>query len=122
MEQKKRILIVEDERAIAEALETKLNSEGFETQKAFNGEEGIEFLKKEKYDLVLLDILMPKVDGFAALEEVKEKNIETPVIIISNLSQYLDVKRAFDLGAKDFLIKSNTSLAAVVDKVKEVLK
>ncbi len=118
---KKKILIIEDEKSIASALDTKLQSEGFETTVAFNGEEGIDFLKKEKYDLILLDLLMPKVDGFETLEEIREENIDAPVIVISNLSQYLDVKRAFQLGAKDFLVKSNTPLASVVDRVREVL-
>ncbi len=118
--EKIKILIIDDEESITKALELKLEKEGFETKIASNGEEGLIYLQNEKYDLILLDLVMPKVDGFETLNKINEKNIKTPVIIISNLSQYSDIKKIFELGAKDFLVKSDTPLSYVVKKVKEI--
>ncbi|MBI4252908.1 response regulator [Candidatus Uhrbacteria bacterium] len=119
---KKKILIIEDEKSMARALELKLAFAGFESKAAGNGEEGLALLEKETFDLVLLDIIMPKIDGFAVLEALKEKKIKTPVIVLTNLSQDEDEKRAKSLGAKDFLVKSNTSIATIVEKVGQFLK
>ncbi len=117
-----KILIIEDEKAIAKALELKLKKAGFDAKSVSNGKEGIDMLKEEKYDLILLDLVMPIMDGFATLEELKKMKIETPVIILSNLSQEGDEKKALELGAKDFFIKSNTSLSFIVDKVKQFIE
>jgi len=119
--QKKKILIIEDEKPMAHALELKLTHEGFEAKSVFSGEEGIAILKSEGFDLVLLDLIMPKVDGFKVLGMLKEQNIKTPVIILTNLSQEEDEKRARDLGAVEFFIKSNTPIAQIVERVKEKL-
>ena len=122
LKQGKKILIAEDERAMAKALELKLKSSGFDAKSVFNGEEAIKELEKESYDLLLLDIMMPIKDGFFVLEEIKNKNIKIPVIISSNLSQEEDVKKAKSLGAIDYFIKSNTPIASVIENVKNALK
>ena len=116
MKTTKRILIIEDERAMARALQLKLQHAGFEAETAENGEEGLSLLEKSAYNLVLLDLVMPKMDGFAVLEAMKANGVNVPVIILSNLSQAEDEKRARDLGAKDFFIKSNTPIADIVGK------
>jgi DNA-binding response OmpR family regulator len=118
----KKILIAEDEKPMAKALKLKLDNSGFEAQIASNGQEAIDMLSKEKFDLVLLDLVMPKVDGFTVLETLKTKKINVPVIITSNLSQEEDAAKAKSLGAKDYLIKSNTPIAEIVDHVKKILK
>lgn len=119
----KKILIVEDERPMAKALELKLNNTaGFEAKAVFNGEEALQILENEKYDLVLTDLIMPKMDGFGLLEALKKKKIKIPVIISSNLSQPEDLKKTKDLGAKDYFIKSDTPISEVIKNIERVLK
>lgn len=122
MAKKNKILIIEDEKPIARALNLKLKKEGLEPQIAPNGQEALELLEKEEYNLLILDLVMPKMDGFDFLEEVQKKNIKAPIIVSSNLSQDDDIKRAKELGASDFLVKSDTSIANVVKKVKKMLE
>lgn len=118
----KKLLIAEDERSIAKALQLKLSIAGFEVDTVNNGEEALALMKTKKFDLLLLDIMMPKMDGFSVMTEMKKSKNKTPIIILSNLSQEDDAKRAEELGAVDFFIKSNTPLAEIVDKVKKFLK
>jgi len=117
-----KILIAEDDGPMARALELKLKSSGFEAKAVFNGEEALKELDIEKYDLLLLDLMMPIKDGFGVLEELKNRNNKMPVIISSNLGQEEDIKRAKDLGAVDYFIKSNTPINIVVDHIKNALK
>lgn len=117
-----KILIIEDEKTLARALELKLSLSGFEVMVVFNGEDGIVLLKKQLFSLVLLDLIMPKMDGFAVLEILKSKKIKTPVIVLSNLSQQNDVKRTKEYGVEDFFIKSNTPINKIVERVIEILK
>lgn len=117
----KKILIAEDEKSYVESLVLKLKHSGYEADGVGNGEEAIEALKKKKYDLIFLDLLMPKMNGFEVLEILKREKITTPVIVISNLAQVTEEKRCRDLGAIDFLNKSNTSLAEVVIKIENIL-
>jgi DNA-binding response OmpR family regulator len=118
---KKKILIVDDERAIAHALELKLGIAGYETATASNGQSALDYLTKEKVDLILLDLIMPKMDGFSVLEALNQNNDKTPVIVLSNLSQEGDEKRAKDLGAKEFFVKSNITVTEVIDYVKKII-
>jgi two-component system, OmpR family, response regulator VanR len=118
----KKILIVDDEKPLAKALELKLAHEGFETMAVFNGSEAIEALKKSSYDLALLDLVMPQEDGFAVLENMKKLGTKTVVIVSSNLSQEEDIARAKALGATDYFVKSDTTLADIVVKVKKYLE
>jgi DNA-binding response OmpR family regulator len=116
------ILIIEDEKTLARALELKLTRAGFLVNVAFNGEDGIALLQKTSFNLILLDLIMPKADGFAVLQALKVKGDTTPVMVLTNLSQENDVDRAKKLGAKDFFIKSNTPLATIVERVTKLLK
>lgn len=116
----KKILICEDEKPIAKALVLKLNHEGFEAEAANDGEEALQILQSKQFDLILLDLIMPRIDGFGVLEKIKELKITTPVIVTSNLGQEEDLKRAKELGAVNYFIKSNTSLQEIVDGIKKL--
>jgi len=117
---KKKILICEDEKAIGHALELKLGHEGFEVKTVMDGEECLDAVSKDSYDLLLLDLVIPKKDGFAVLAALKQGGITVPVVIISNLGQEEDIKKVQEFGVANYLIKSNTSIAEMVEKVKEV--
>jgi len=118
----KKVLIVEDEKPMAKALEVKLNKSGFAAKAVFNGQQALEVLTAEKYDLALLDLMMPEMDGFDVLSKIREKQLGIKVIVTSNLSQEEDIKKAKALGAVDFLVKSNVSLADIVAKVTTLLQ
>ncbi|OGH58921.1 MAG: hypothetical protein A2725_04205 [Candidatus Magasanikbacteria bacterium RIFCSPHIGHO2_01_FULL_33_34] len=117
----KKILVAEDEKPMARALELKLNNSGFETTVVHDGDQAIKALLKEKYDLLLLDLIMPVKDGFVVLEEIKKEKISVPVIVSTNLSQDEDAKKAKDLGAVDYFVKSDTSISKVVEYIKRVV-
>ena len=123
-EGKNKIVIIEDEQMLAEMYATKLEMEKFQVLKAFDGKVGLELVRKEKPDLVLLDIILPKLDGFLVLKEIKKdpvlKNI--PVLLLTNLGQESDVKKGQKLGANGYFVKANHSPADIVNKVKEFLK
>ena len=121
-EKKKKILIAEDEKPMANALKAKLESSGFEVEIASDGEMALSILAKGKIDLMLLDLIMPKKDGFSVLTELKKTGNKTPVVISSNLSQESDVKKTKELGAVDFFVKSDTPIVEVVEKIKKILK
>jgi len=121
---KKRILIVEDEKALRETLEDYLKEDGFEVKIAKDGETGMNLIKEEEFDLIVLDIILPKKDGFKILEEVKkdEKRKNIPVIILTNLESVEDIQKAFERGVTNYLVKSDHSLVEVSEKIKEILK
>jgi DNA-binding response OmpR family regulator len=121
MAKQHKILIIEDEKPLAHALELKLGHEGFDVKAVFDGAAGLELLEKETFSLILLDLMMPRVDGFAVLRKLKEKNIGIPVIVLSNLSQEEDLELARSLGAKEFCIKSDTPIVAIAERVKKIL-
>jgi len=118
---KKKIIIVEDEKPMLKVLTIKLENEGFEIETASDSDELFQKLIKEKFDLIILDLMLPKMSGFEILEKLKGESIQTPVIIASNLSQEEDRKRATELGAVDYIVKSDTSLVEIVNKIKAFL-
>lgn len=115
----KTILIVEDEKPLSRALEIKLTKEGYEVSIANNGEDAINLLADKSFALIILDLVMPKKDGFAVLEFLKSKNKKTEIIVLSNLAQEEDFKKAKELGAKTYFIKSNTPIIELVNYIKE---
>jgi DNA-binding response OmpR family regulator len=115
---KKKILIVEDEKPLAHALELKMTHEGYETTVASTGREGLELASTGDYDLILLDLILPEVDGFAILEGLKAKKAKPVVVVLSNLGQDEDRKKAEEFGVKNYLVKSNVPLADIVKVVK----
>jgi DNA-binding response OmpR family regulator len=122
--EKKKILIIEDDNILQKALQEFLTEEGFEIFSALDGEEGIKFTKEKKPDLILLDIILPRKDGYEVLETIKSdpevKSI--PVILLTNLGSLSDVEKALELGATTYLIKADYKLEEVVKKIKETLK
>lgn len=124
MDKKTKILVVEDEEILLTALSEELKQEGFEVLGAKDGIEGVEKATKEKPDLVLLDLVMPRLDGIGALKQMKE-NTETkdiPVVILTNLSDYDKISDALSLGAMDYLVKANYRLEELIQKIKTVLE
>lgn len=117
---KQKILMIEEDYFLRKIYKNKLTSIGFEFIEATNGEEGLNKLISEKPDLVLLDLILPKKNGFDVLIEIRknEELKDTLVIILSVLSQESDMKRGLDFGAQEYLVKSEMSLSGVVDKVK----
>lgn len=118
---KKKILIIEDEKPLAHALELKMNHEGYESTVAPTGEVGLKEAVSGKYDLILLDLILPGIDGFTILKEMKEKKVTMNVIILSNLGQDEDRKKAEEFGVQQYLVKSNVPLADIVKIVKAAL-
>ncbi len=118
---KKKILLIEDEKPLAHALQLKLEHEGFEVKTVENGDDGLAIIEKENDDLLLCDLIIHGLNGFQVLEKIKEKNLKTPVMIMTNLTQEEDKKRAFDLGAIEFFVKSDTTISEIVESVKTKL-
>jgi two-component system alkaline phosphatase synthesis response regulator PhoP len=119
----KKILIVEDDSILQKAIQEYLISDGFEVFTASNGEEGLRFAKTKNPDLILLDIILPKKNGFEVIKEVKAdptiKNV--PVILLTNLGSLDDIEKALELGASTYLIKSDYGLEEISQKIKETL-
>jgi len=113
----KKVLIAEDEKPLAKALFLKLKSSGIDPTIVNDGEAALSALKHSMFDLALLDLMMPKMNGFTVLEEAKKAGITTPFFVMSNLSQQEDVRRVESLGVKTYLIKSSTPLSQIVEKV-----
>ena len=119
-----KILVVEDEEILRTALAEELKQENFEVVTAKDGQDGVEKATAEKPDLILLDLVMPRLDGLGALKELKAKDDtkEIPVVILTNLSDYDKVSDALSLGAMDYLVKANYRLEELVNKIKTVLE
>lgn len=120
----KKILLVEDDKFLINALRIKLTEAGFELKLTEDGEQAIKALADFQPDLILLDLIIPKKDGFIVLEEIKqnEKWKMIPVIIISNLGQKEDIDKAKQLGAKDYIVKADTSIDNIISKIDSFLK
>ena len=116
-----KILIVEDERPLAHALELKLGHEGYQTTTAATGSQALSEGQSNAYDLILLDLILPEIDGFTILKELKAKGIKAPIVVLSNLGQAEDQKKAKELGAADYLVKSNSPLSQIVALIKTLL-
>ena len=121
-----KILVVEDDVTMREIVVHKLTTTGFDVIEADNGKRAIEIWKKEKPDLVLLDLMLPEMDGFQILEGARKDGDEaikkTSVIILSNLFSKEDIQRAKNLGIEDFMVKAYYTTEEIVTKVKEALK
>jgi DNA-binding response OmpR family regulator len=119
----KKILIVEDDNLLSEMLAKKFIDEKALIGRASNGEEAISMINVNRYDLILLDLLLPKVNGFDVMENMNRSEVSsgTPVVILSNLGQKADVERGTRLGAKMFLVKAILSLDEIVEAAHRVL-
>ena len=120
----KKILIIEDDKFLRELISHKLSGEGFAVSEAVDGEEGVKKTKEDNPDLVLLDLILPGIDGFEVLSKIKEdpKASSIPVIILSNLGQREEIEKGLKLGAVDYLIKAHFTPGEIIEKIKSVLK
>ena len=119
-----KVLVIEDDKFIRRALTIGLTKSGFDVSVASDGEEGLQKIKSEKPNLVLLDLIMPVKNGFDVLEDIKISEgdlTKIPIIILSNLEQGEDIKKCEDLGAVDYFVKSNMPMKEVISKVKYYL-
>ena len=121
---KNTILLVEDDEFLAELYATKLTLEGYKVILATDGMKGLKLAKEKNPSLILLDILLPKLDGYQVLAQLKKdsKAKDIPVVLLTNLSQRNEVKRGLDLGAVDYLIKAHFMPSEVVAKIKKYLE
>ena len=126
MEDKKRklLLIVEDEASLAKELDKKFSSENFEVIIAKDGEKGLSMALENHPEIILLDIVMPKLDGISMLKELRKDSwgSSVPIIMLTNLSDAEKVAEATESGVYDYLVKSDWKIADIVKKVNEVLK
>ena len=121
---KKKVLLVEDDKTISLMYKIKIETGGFEVLTADNGADGLSLAKKQKPDIIMLDVILPQLDGFSVLEELKKdastKNI--PVVMLTNLGTEEDKEKGEKLGATDYLVKASLTPAQVEEKIKQYLK
>lgn len=117
------ILFIEDELALQKTFSEVLNQEGYKVMSALDGELGLRLAKQKKPDLILLDLILPKVHGFEILKELKgdEATKDIPVIVLTNLEGVGDIEKALELGATTYLVKATYSLEEVIAKIKKTL-
>lgn len=117
------ILIVEDEEILLRALYLLLHEKGYTIASATDGESGLRMTERIKPDLILLDLLLPKLNGFDFLKDLKANPALTkiPVLVLSNLGDKADIERATSLGALDYFVKADTNLTVLADKIEKVL-
>jgi len=118
-----KILFIEDDPLLVKIYSTRLSQDGFEVLSAENGEAGLQVAETQVPDLIVLDIMMPRLDGFSVLEKLRtsEKTKNTPILVYSNLGQEDEIARAKKMGATDFIIKANLSPTEMIAKIKEYL-
>lgn len=118
-----KILIVEDEEVLASVLAEKFEKAGFSVKIANDGEQALTLAKSFKPSVIALDLMLPKVDGFTFLKQLKEDDDlkRTPVVVMSNLADDDDIKNALKMGATDYFVKSNHPINEIVEKIKAVL-
>ena len=118
---KYKVVVAEDDKFLSKAFKDKLEREGFVVFVASDGNEALKLIKKEKPNIILLDLVMPVKDGFEVLEEMRLDSSlkKVPVIILSNLGQESDIQKGKELGAVDYLIKADFTIGSIVKKIKE---
>jgi len=121
---KTKILLIEDDAFLLSMYAAKFRLEKFKIIAANNGEKGLELAKKELPDVILLDIMLPEINGFEVLREIKNNKElrETMVILLTNLSQKEEIEKGLAMGADDFLVKAHFTPSEVVEKIKQKLK
>ncbi len=118
----KNILIAEDDPFLSKIMKNRLIEEGFSIDHALDGEMALQMMAKKGYCLLLLDLIMPNMNGFEVLEELKKKKIKIPVLVFTNLAQKEDEKEVISLGAKGYYVKSDISIDELVKTVKTFMK
>lgn len=119
-----KILIIDDDALMVRMYQTKLKSDGYEVATAADGKEGMEKIKKETPDLVLLDIMMPVMNGLELLKKLKadKETKNLPIVLLSNVGEEADINKGLEMGAVAYLVKASYTPKEVVQKIKEVLK
>lgn len=119
-----KVLVIEDDKFLRELIIRKLNAENFNVVEAIDGEEGLKKAGAEKPDIVLLDIVLPGIDGFEILKRMKAdpELSKIPVIMLTNLGQRDDIQRGIDMGAVDYLIKAHFTPSEIIERVKKVMR
>lgn len=122
---KSRILLVEDDQFLSVLLKNRLLKEGYDVITAQDGPSALDQLRKERFNLVLLDLILPGQSGFEVMEEIRQEpkwSVEgAPIIVISNLGQESDIERSRELGASDYFVKARTSIDELVQKAGKVI-
>lgn len=120
----KKILLIEDDLFLVEIYTTKFKESGFEIENLNNSEIALSYIRESKPDLILLDVVMPKIDGFELIRKIKEENDLKiiPIIFLTNLGQKEDIEKGLDLGAVDYVVKAHFMPSEIVDRVKKILK
>ena len=121
---KTKITLIEDDEILSKVIFEELKEADFDVSQAFDGEDGLKLVKSKKPDLVLLDLLIPKKDGFTVLKELKKSPVtrDIPVIILTMLGSDEDIKKGLKLGASDYIVKSQHAVAEIIKKVQDFLK
>lgn len=122
---KAKILLIEDDEILRDLCVTKLQKEDYQVITAIEGQEGLSKIKEEKPDLVLLDIILPGIDGFEILKRVQKTGgylTKIPIILLTNLGQEKDIEKGKELGARDYLVKANLTTEQIIEKIKQYLK
>ena len=123
-QQKKKILLIEDDEFLSEILSRRLQESGFEIRLVKTATDGLALLKQEKIDLILLDLILPGMNGFEFLKEIQNsapKITNSPMIVLSNLGQEEEINRAKQLGARDYLVKAHYTTKEIIEKIREFL-
>jgi len=120
----KKILVIEDDVFLRRIISKKLLKEGYSVVEAIDGEKGLKAVKEEKPDLVLLDLVLPEMDGFEILDKVKKDPVifKIPIIVLSNLGDKKDIEKGMKMGAADFLVKAHFTPGEIVNKIESILK
>jgi len=118
-----KVLYIEDETTLQKTLSGALKKSGFTVSNAFDGETGLEQARKDRPDIILLDLILPKMDGFEVLKQLKndEQLKIVPVVVLTNLEGMEDIQRVIALGATVYLVKANYDLSEIVAKVQAIL-
>jgi DNA-binding response OmpR family regulator len=120
----KKILVIEDDKFLQKIIDAKLSKEGYDVLISIDGEEGMKSIKENRPDLILLDIILPGINGFEVLARIKSdpSTSEIPVIILSNLGEKVDIDKALKMGAADYLVKAHFDPQEIIVKMEAVLK
>ena len=118
---KTKIILIEDDEILSKVIYEELRDADFDVIQAFDGEEGLKLVRSKKPDLVLLDIVLPRKDGFEVLEEMKKSpdTKDIPVIVLTMIGKDEDIKRGLQLGADDYIVKSQHAIAEIIEKIKD---
>lgn len=118
-----KILIIEDDIVLQKALNEYLSAEGFEVSAAGDGELGVQMALEERPSLILLDLVLPKKDGYEVLKDIRgdEDSKHIPIVLLTNLGSISDVEKALELGATTYLVKADYKLEEITAKIKEIL-